>query len=125
MAKSDAYLGDIALREGKRRQARALIEQALHGFPEIRIAHYDLGVLDAEDRDYSHAQAELETAIRLDPSQADAHYRLAEVYRAEGKPQLAAQQIRDVSNIHQQKEQNLLREISGGPQIPNGPAQSN
>jgi Tfp pilus assembly protein PilF len=90
------------------------VEQALHLFPQIRIAHYDLGILDAENKDYSGAQVELETAIRLDPSQADAHYRLAEVYRAERKLELAAAQLRQVREIQQQKEKKLFREISGG-----------
>jgi tetratricopeptide (TPR) repeat protein len=114
VAKSDAYLGDIALKEAKPREARPLIEQALRLFPGIRIAHYDLGVLDAESRDYSHAEEELKLAIRLDRSQADAHYRLAEVYRAEGEPQLASEQINQVKEIQQKKERKLFREISGG-----------
>jgi tetratricopeptide (TPR) repeat protein len=119
VAKADAYLGDIALREGKRRQARALIQQGLRLFPAIRIAHYDLGILDAEDKDYVHAEAELKSAIGLDPSQADAHYRLAQVYRRAGEPELAAEQLREVAEIHQRKERNLLQEISGGQRAPN------
>jgi Tfp pilus assembly protein PilF len=114
IAKSDAYLGDIALKEGKPWQARPLVEQALHLFAGIRIAHYDLGVLDAQSRDYAHAEEELKVAIRLDPSQADAHYRLAEVYRAQGKPQLAGEQLEQVREIQQQTERKLFREISGG-----------
>jgi tetratricopeptide (TPR) repeat protein len=114
VAKSDAFLGDIALKEGKPRQARPLIEQALHLFGGIRIAHYDLGVLDAQSKDYARAEEELQVAIRLDPFQADAHYRLAEVYRAEGKRQLARQQLKQVKEIQQQKERKLFREISGG-----------
>jgi tetratricopeptide (TPR) repeat protein len=114
IAKSDAFLGDIALKEGTPRQARPLIEQALHLFPGIRIAHYDLGLLDAQSRHYADAEQELKVAIRLDPSQADAHYRLAEVYRAEGEAQLASEQLKQVRQIQQRREKNLFREISGG-----------
>ena len=67
MAESEAYLGDIALREQENDQARALSKQALRLFPDIRIAHYDLGVLASEEGNCAEAAAELKEAIRLDP----------------------------------------------------------
>ena len=55
VAKSEAYLGDIALMEQKEDQARALLKQALRLFADIRIAHYDLGILDSKHGQYREA----------------------------------------------------------------------
>lgn len=115
VAKSEAYLGDIALKQGKPRQARALVEQAIRVFPKIRIAQFDLGVLDANDKNYPKAVSELREAIALDPTRVEAHYRLAQVYRAEGKNQLAAAEMKAVADIHQSQQDKLYKEISGGP----------
>lgn len=115
VAKSEAYLGDIALKQGKPRQARALVEQAIRVYPKIRIAQFDLGVLDAEGKNYEKAASELREAITLDPTRVEAHYRLAQVYRAEGKSQLAAAELKAVADIHQSVQDKLYKEISGGP----------
>ncbi|MGH9377290.1 MAG: tetratricopeptide repeat protein [Terriglobia bacterium] len=113
--KSEAYLGDIALKQGRPRQARALVEQAIRGFPKIRVAQFDLGILDAGDKNYPKAESELREAIALDPSRVEAHYRLAQVYRAEGKSQLAAAELKAVADIHHTQEEKLYKEISGAP----------
>lgn len=114
VAKSQAYLADIALKQGKPDQARALAERAIYHFPDIRIAHYDLGIIDAAEKHYAAAEAEFKQAIRLDPSRVEARYRLAEVYRAEGKISLAKAELSEVGQIHQQHSEKLLNEISGG-----------
>lgn len=115
VAKAEAYLADIALKRGKSDQALALARQAIGRFPNIRIAHYDLGILDAAARDYAGAEAEFKEAIRLDPSRVEARYRLAQVYRAEGKSTLANSELGEVGRIHQRRADKLLDEIFGGP----------
>ncbi|MGH9396574.1 MAG: tetratricopeptide repeat protein [Terriglobia bacterium] len=119
VAKSEAYLGDIALKQGKPRQARAWAEQATRAFPKMRIAHYDLGILDAQDKQYGKAETQLQEAIRLDPSRVEGRYRLAQVYRAEGKTSLAEAELKAVSGIHQKQGEKLFKEISGGPSASN------
>lgn len=114
MAKSQAYLADIALKQGKPDEARALAERAIVRFPDIRIAHYDLGILDATEKHYASAEAEFKQAIRLDPTRVEARYRLAQVYRAEGKSSLAKAELSEVGQIHQRHSEKLLDEISGG-----------
>lgn len=118
VAKSEAYLADIALKQGKPRQARALAAQAVRVFPKLRIAQFDLGVLDADDKNYQKAEGELQEAIALDPKRVEAHYRLAQVYRAEGKSGLAAAELKAVADIHQSQEEKLYKEISGAPPKP-------
>lgn len=113
--KSEAYLGDIALKQSKFDEARELLEKSASSFSKSRITHYDLGVLDARDKKYEQAAAEFQRAIELDPSRADAHFRLAGVLRAQGKEMLAQEELKRVSQIHEKTRETLLREISGTP----------
>lgn len=113
VAKSKAYLGDIAMREGKKSRAHALLKAALHLYPRIRLAYYDLGILDMLQKKYDQAIVNLENAIKMEPNRADAHYRLAEVYRVLGRKQLAQKELDIVSRIHTKKRDTLLHEISG------------
>lgn len=115
VAKSDAYLADIALKRGQRAEARALAEEAIRRYPNIRIAHFDLGILDADARDYASAEREFKEAIRLAPTRVEARYRLAQLYRAEGKNALAQAEIKQVAQIHNKHADKLLDEISGPP----------
>src|SRR5579863_4017799 len=66
VAKSQAYLGDIALRQGNQAQARTLLEEAARSFPAYRLTHYDLGVLETQEKNYDDAVSELHQAIELD-----------------------------------------------------------
>jgi tetratricopeptide (TPR) repeat protein len=111
--KSEAYLGDIALRQEKPDQARDHLERAVRSYPKLRIAHYDLGVLYTREKKYDQAAPEFRQAIGLDPERADAHYRLAEVFRRQGKEALAQEELDKVSQIHQGERDKLLHEISG------------
>lgn len=113
VAKSKAYLGDIALREDRNAQARTLLEEAMRSYLKIRIAYYDLGILDIREKKYDQAIVEFRNAIKMEPNRADAHYRLAEVYRAQGNEKLAQQELNKVSHIHTKKRDSLLHEISG------------
>ncbi len=114
VAKAEAYWGDILLKEGKRRQAGALLDQAVRNFPRQSMARCDLGILDADAKQYAQAQHELQEAIHIDPSQFEPHYRLAQVYRAEGKIQLAKAQFNAAAEVHQKAAEKLYEEVSGG-----------
>ncbi len=114
VAKAEAYWGDILLKEGKRTQARALLEQAVRNLPGQWIAQCDLGILDADAQQYPQAEHEFQAAIRIDPSQFEPHYRLAQVYRAEGKTKLAKAQFNAANQVHQRAATRLYQEVSGG-----------
>jgi tetratricopeptide (TPR) repeat protein len=109
VAKSEAYLGDIALKGQENDQARALSKHALRLFPDIRIAHYDLGVLASEEGNYAEAAAELKEAIRLDPKEADEHFRLMQVYRKPGKGKAGSSRAERVSEIQQKTGEHLYK----------------
>jgi len=113
--KSEAYLGDIALKQGKFGEARVRLEKSVRSFSKSRITHYDLGILDAREKKYDRAASEFRQAIEMDPSRADGHYRLAGVLRAQGEEKLAQEELKKVSQIHEKTRETLLHEISGVP----------
>lgn len=67
-------------------------------------AHYELGVLLANRRQYAPAAAELERSIQLSPNEAMTHYHLARVYDRLGEPDRA------------QVERDAHRRLSAAPQ---------
>jgi tetratricopeptide (TPR) repeat protein len=111
--KSEAYLGDLALRAGKFDEAQGLLQRAVRGFSKIRIAHYDLGILYARKKLYDRAIDELHQAIALDPTQTDAHFRLAQVYRAQGKLKESQAELAKMTEMQGKSREDLLHEISG------------
>ncbi len=113
-----AYLGDIELRRGNFPQAARLVEQALKLRRDLRIAHLDLGIIYSHEKKYPNAVAELKEAIRIDPSQADAHYRLSITYQAMGREREAEAERRRVAELHEQTREELLHEISAPPPLP-------
>jgi tetratricopeptide (TPR) repeat protein len=65
------------------------LKLALAGDPSLAEAHFLLGVVSADASDYSDAVSELEDAVRLDPGNAETHYRLAQAYRRNRQAALA------------------------------------
>jgi uncharacterized protein HemY len=70
-------------------QARQALERALTLAPQLPDAHYELGLLQAEDRQWEAARRSLEAAIRLRPYAHPFWYHLAPVYRRLGLPKQA------------------------------------
>ena len=75
----------------------------------------DLGILYAQRKDNERALAELREAVRLDPSRADAHYRLAGVYRSLGQPEQAKAELATVKRLHEGSLDDMLHKVSGKP----------
>jgi predicted Zn-dependent protease len=113
-AQANAYLGDVLLHRGDAEAARPLIEKAGYLDAKIRMVHLDLGIIFAERKEFGPAQRELREAVRLDPSNADAHYRLAQVYQSLGLAAEAKTERAVVTGLHAKRNEDLLEQISGG-----------
>lgn len=111
ISESEAYLGRIALQQGRSRHARALFEQALRLSPKPSLAWYGLGVLDLRARRYAGAESELKSAIQNNPRSREAHAALARVYRAEGKTRLAAWEEKAARSLSAKSASELFRLI--------------
>lgn len=115
ISESEAYLGRIALSQGRSRRARAFFEQALRLSPKPSLAWYGLGLLDLHARHYTAAAAELKSALHIDPRSGEAHAALASVYRAEGKARLAAEEAAAVHGLPAKSLPELFRLIPAPP----------
>ncbi len=69
-------------------------------FPE---AHFQLGILYADGRDFGKAIGEFERAITLKPDFADAHYRLAQALVRSGEKTRAQGEFQIYERLHKQQ----------------------
>jgi len=114
-APAAAYLADVLIHRGDPQAAEPLFEQALRLNPKIRLARLDLGILYAERKENGRALRELREAVRLDPSRADAHYRLAHVYEGLGQQAAAKSELATVTQLHENRLEDMLHKVSGKP----------
>lgn len=80
-------------------------------------AHLQLGIVYADQRDFPHAIAEYQQAILLAPQMEEAHYRLAQAYRASGDAGEAKaefhlyQQLAKESAENEERERHEIRQF--------------
>jgi Tfp pilus assembly protein PilF len=91
---------------------------ALQLEPENRLAYFDLGCIYADQKRNQEALTALRHAVRLDPTQPDAHYRLARVYTALGEKEKAAQEFAKTKELHAKTEDALVEKVSGSGSSP-------
>jgi Tfp pilus assembly protein PilF len=51
--------------------------------------------------------------VKLDPSQPDAHYRLARLYTLVGQKQKAAEEFAKTKELHSKTDDSLIQKVSG------------
>ena len=68
-----------------------------------------------QDKEYGEAEAALKRAVELDPSQPDAHYRLARVYQAMGNAAEAKKEFDEVNRLHRKEDEPLASKIRAAP----------
>ena len=91
---------------------------------DIRIAAIDLGVILAQQKQYSDAVAALQHAVALDPAEPDAHYRLAHVYQEMGKTaesQKEFAKVRELREKADKAQEDMVRKMSPAPPALNSP----
>jgi len=74
-------------------QIESLLRRAVTLEPTLARGHLELGILLSEHQRYEDAIEPLVHATRLDPRDAQAHYRLAQAYRRTGRTALAEQSL--------------------------------
>ena len=110
-----AYLGDIAMKENNFDEALALLRKAVGMKNDIGIAYLDLGAVLSEKGQYEAAAAALRRAVELDPTQPDAHYRLARAYKAMGSIAESQKELAKVRELHQESDDSLASKIATPP----------
>lgn len=108
---AQAYLGDSLLKQGDQQEAAKWIGRSIGIKDVLWITHYDLGVMAAERHDYVGALSEFRNAIRRNGKRAEAHYHLAQVYRALGKHAQAQAELQIVKRLHSEQNQQLIIQL--------------
>jgi tetratricopeptide (TPR) repeat protein len=75
------------------RRVEALLRRAVALDPALAKAFLQLGIFLSDRQRYREAIESLRSAARLEPSLAQAHYRLAQAYQRTGQPDLAAKEL--------------------------------
>ena len=111
------YLGDIALKQGDRLGAEPLLNKAVQLQDDLRGAYVDLGIIYAEDRRNTEALGAFKRAVQLDPTEPDAHYRLARLYTVLGQKENAKLEFDKTKELHSKVEDSLIEKVSGDPNL--------
>jgi tetratricopeptide (TPR) repeat protein len=104
-----AYLGDIAIKKNNESAAMTYLIQATAQPEAIRLAYFDLGILNEARGQSKEAEANFQRAIAMDPTQADAHYHLARLYASTGRPKEAQVEFAKVKDLHQKRDETLVQ----------------
>ncbi len=88
--RAQALCGGLLLREEK--DALARLQTAVRLSPEEPVAQCQLGKALEARQNWAEARVHMEACARLQPDSAEAHYRLARIYRKAGLADLAKQQ---------------------------------
>ena len=95
--------------------ARPLLEQIQKTDPDIAMQHLDLGIVYADEDRKQDATTEFETAIKIAPTNVNAHYRLARLYRSMGMTAEAKAEFDKASSLNKAEDDRLLKVMSTIP----------
>jgi len=90
-------------------EATRLLRRAIALHPELAEAHYQLGVLLTERRQWRQATPALEAAVRLKPDYVEAHYRLALAYQRIGNSAQAQTMLARYEKLKTEEDSELDR----------------
>ena len=93
------YLGLLAQEQNDDARAIVLFEKAVQKLPHYAHARIALGSSYMKLKNYTRAQQELETAVKLDPEEPTAHYNLALLYARLKDPARAQEQMRIIEKL--------------------------
>jgi tetratricopeptide (TPR) repeat protein len=111
-AQALAYLGDTEIKLEQTAQAQATLEKAV-GLPgATRLAWLDLGIVLADEGRNDEAEADFKHVIQMDPNQVEGHWRLARLYKAEGKTADAQAEFAKSSALHEKQDQSLVQQMT-------------
>jgi len=90
----------ILLGQGLLKQAKDKTLEQLRVYPTSVEGYNLLGIIYAEEKDYTNAQAAFQKAVAIDPSSTKTHNNLGNTYVAQGKVDLAEQEFRKILRAH-------------------------
>jgi cytochrome c-type biogenesis protein CcmH/NrfG len=117
-ATSECRLGEIAAKRANSTDALAHYARASEIQPDSAEANLGMARTLVSLRQPEKARPFLERAVRLDPSNASAHFRLAALYRSTGRAEEARRELAEFQKYKEMKER--LKEIYGQMRLTSG-----
>ncbi len=96
--------------KGRQEQVESRLNTAIHLDPQFAAANLQLGILHAEQGNYTKAIADYQQAIEIDPEMEEAHYRLAQAYRQVGEADKAQEELGRYGQLAKESAQKIDRE---------------
>ena len=109
------YLGDAKMQMNLPDEARPLMEKVARTDATNGMAHRDLGIILSEGGRRDEAVAEFREAVKINPRDVNAHYRLARLYRSMGKTAEAKIEFDKASSLNKAEDERLLKIMSTMP----------
>jgi Tfp pilus assembly protein PilF len=109
------YLADTKIRMNQMDDAKPLLEQVQKMDPDIAMQHLDLGIVYADEGRKQDARTEFEAAIRIAPTNVNAHYRLARLYRSIGMTAESKVEFDKANSLNKAEDERLLKIMSTIP----------
>jgi tetratricopeptide (TPR) repeat protein len=91
-------------------EVESLLNRALHLDPKFAAADLQLGILLADEGNYSAAVADYQRAVQIDPQMEEAHYRMAQAYRQLADGEKAKEELRLYEQLAKESAQKVDRE---------------
>jgi len=109
------YLADSDVQMNRLDEAEALLEKLDRANASSYQQHLDLGIVYAGQGKNEAALVEYQKAVKLKPSEASAHWRLARLYRAMGRTQEAKAEFEKTKHMNKAEDERLLKIMSAPP----------
>jgi tetratricopeptide (TPR) repeat protein len=114
-----AYLADIAMKNNEPEKALPLLQKVVKQRDDIRIAYVDLGAILTQQKRYPEALAALQQAVKLDPAQPDAHFRLGKLHQTMGNMTAAEREFAKVRELHEKQNDDVASKMARpAPTVP-------
>jgi tetratricopeptide (TPR) repeat protein len=124
------YLADTDIQMNQFDDAKPLLERVERQNPGIGLVHLDLGVVYTEADRKEDALRELTVAAHYEPDDVNVHWRLARLYRAMGRAEMAKAEFDKAGALNKKADEDLYKKIADGnarhgqsPAAPATPAQ--
>lgn len=110
-------LGVCRFYEGNFTEARRLLEESVTALPHDPVVLIHLARLDKQDQRYPEAEGWLKKLLAFDPSDSEARYTLAEVYRLSGRDADAEAEMKEYNKAQAMLDRvhKLLKEKADDP----------
>jgi len=123
-AQALTYLADTLIKLNHPNDAHPMLEKAILISPEMELAHFDLGIIEAEAGNHETAVRELKLAAKLSPNDVKPHYRLARLYQAMGRKQEASMEFEKTRTLTKAADESVFNQLKHAREAAHAPGEA-